>query len=72
MAILSKSDLENIVNNMSQDQAKYVNDVKCIKDEVGACCGTEDCCVETVCDDVLFVTKIMSFADKFKTLHWAA
>lgn len=71
MDILSKSDLERLANNITQDQVKYIDDIKCIKNEVNACCG-EECCKEDICDDVLFVTKIMSFADKFKTLHWAA
>lgn len=72
MAILTKSELERLTSNMTQDQAKYVDDVKNIKCELDACCPDDECCSETACDDVLFVTKIMSFADKFKTLHWAA
>lgn len=65
--LMSKDAVRYITQNITPEQVQYVADVKSV------CQKAEDCgCDEKQCDDIIYVTKIMSFSDKFKTLHWAA
>lgn len=56
-----------VTKNITPDEVKYVASVKSLCDECDSC-GCDEC----ECADVLFVCKIMAFADKFRVLHWAA
>lgn len=65
--LMSKDVVRYITQNITPEQVQYVADVK----EV--CKQAEECgCDEKQCNDILYVTKIMAFSDKFRTLHWAA
>lgn len=65
--LMSKEAVRYITQNITPEQVQYVADIKAV------CQNAEECgCDEKQCDDIVYVTKIMAFADKFKTLHWAA
>lgn len=64
---MSKEAVRYITQNITQEQVQYVAEIKEIAEEA-ECKG----CDEKQCDDIIYVTKIMSFSDKFRTLHWAA
>lgn len=65
--MLSKDAVKYITQNITPEEVQYVADIKQICDDC------EDCgCDEKQCDDVVYVTKIIAFADKFRALHWAA
>jgi len=83
-AILPKEAIRYITQNITPDEVQYVSDAKFAMDDYKnkakeyncKCCsdGCEDkCCDEKCCcENAFYVTKIMSFADKFRVLHWAA
>lgn len=59
--------IKKVSGVISPEEVKYVSDVKNVIDTCETCgCDGEECI------DILFVTKIIAFADKFRVLHWAA
>ena len=79
--VLPKEAIRYITQNISPEEVQYVSDVKFAYDDYKqkaekCCCDCEDgeckCDCEQVAEDAVYVTKIMSFADKFRVLHWAA
>lgn len=59
--------IKKITDEISPEEVQYVADVKSICDDC------EDCgCDAEESEDILYVTKIMAFADKFRVLHWTA
>jgi len=65
---LDKNAIKVLTQSMNADQAAYVAGVSDILKQV------DDNCPELADnkEDILYVEKIMTFADKFKVLHWAA
>lgn len=56
-----------ITTAIQPEEAEYVADIKGIIDDC------EECgCTDQECEDIIYVSKIMAFADKFRLLHWAA
>lgn len=56
-----------ITKVIDPEEVEYVADVKAVlKDCEDSNCSDEECA------DILYVTKIMAFADKFRVLHWSA
>ena len=68
--ILTKEDIKNITQEISPIQAQYVRGLgEIINDVRENAPALEE---KGQLDDIIFVAKIMAFADKFKMLHWAA
>ena len=84
IGILPKDAIRYITQNITPEEVQYVSDVKFAMDDYknkakeyndecykkghdDQCCDCDKCC-----ENAFYVTKIMSFADKFRVLHWAA
>ena len=65
--LMPKSDVKYITANIGPDEVQYVTDVANI---INNC--KEIGCSECQSADILYVTKIIAFSDKFQVLHWAA
>lgn len=73
--LLSKDAVKYITQNITPEQVQYVADIKNIyndaeeelKDK-----NCENCNKECVCEEIVFLTKIIAFSDKFRALHWSA
>lgn len=65
--LLSKDAVKYITQTITPEEVQYVADIKQVQDDCHSC-GCDD----KQCDDIVYVTKIIAFADKFRTLHWAA
>lgn len=67
---LDKNSIKVLTKNMDPDQVLYCAGVNDICQDVNS--KYPEIAENDQTDDVLFVSKIMAFADKFKNLHWAA
>lgn len=65
--LMSKEAVRYITQNITPEEVQYVADVKCVCDDC-----KEIGCTEQQCDDILYVTKLIAFKEKFQILHWAA
>lgn len=65
--MIDKKAFQVITQQMTPEEAQYVVDVQ---DLVQGAIGND--IDEGDADDVIFVGKVMAFADKFEALHWAA
>lgn len=68
--ILSKESVKAITQQITPEQADYVRGIKQIIVDLHD--GEYRKPKEEISKDVIFVAKIMAFADKFKQLHWAS
>ena len=66
-SLLNKDEVRYVTQEITPEEVQYVADVKCVYDECA-----EKGCTEEQSEDILYVTKIIAFADKFRVLHWAA
>lgn len=62
--IMNKDMVKYITQNITPEEATYVNDIKSTLDDANA--------TEENCDDIIYLTKILAFTEKFKTLNWAS
>jgi len=60
--VLDKNSIKVITQNISPIEVEYVTGINSIINDTS----------EEQVDDIIYVNKIMAFADKFKNLHWAA
>lgn len=60
--VLDKNSIKVITRNISPVEVEYVAGINSIINDTP----------EEQVDDIIYVNKIMAFADKFKNLHWAA
>ena len=67
---LNKEAVKAITQQITPEQVEYVRDVKQILVDLQD--GEYNKSAEDVSSDIIFVAKIMAFADKFKQLHWAS
>ncbi len=67
---LDKNLIKVLTKNMDPEQVSYCAGVNDICQDVNS--KYPEIAENDQTDDVLFVSKIMAFADKFKNLHWAA
>ena len=65
--LLSKDAVKYITQNIDDEEVQYVQDVKSVYDNAKL-----SGCDEKECEDILYITKIIAFHDKFRVLHWAA
>lgn len=65
--IMPKDVVRYITTNIQPDEVEYVTTVNNIANDCKDCDMTEK---QT--EDIIYVTKIIAFADKFRVLHWAA
>ena len=65
--LLSKDAVKYITQNIDDEEVQYVQDVKSVYDNAKL-----SGCDEKECEDILYVTKIIAFHEKFRVLHWAA
>ena len=65
--LIDKDTVRIITQNITPEETEYVAGISNIINDLKTTQVSED-----NCDDVIFVAKIMAFADKFRTLHWAA
>lgn len=68
--ILSKDSVKEITQQITPAQADYVRGVKQILVDLSD--GEYRKPKEEISKDIIFVAKVMAFADKFKQLHWAS
>ena len=68
--LLNKEAVKAITQQITPEQAEYVRGVKQILVDLQD--GEYNKSAEDVSSDIIFVAKIMAFADKFKQLHWAS
>lgn len=68
--ILNKESVKAITQQITPAQANYVRGVKQILVDLSD--GEYNKPKEEISKDIIFVAKIMAFADKFKQLHWAS
>ena len=68
--ILDKDAIKALTKGMSPEQVQYCAEVSDICQDVNQ--KYPDIADNDRTDDVVFVAKIIAFADKFKNLHWAA
>ena len=67
---LNKEAVKAITQQITPEQAEYVRGIKQILVDLQD--GEYNKSAEDVSRDIIFVAKIMAFADKFKQLHWAS
>ena len=67
---LNKEAVKAITQQITPEQAEYVRGVKQILVDLQD--GEYNKSAEDISSDIIFVAKIMAFADKFKQLHWAS
>ena len=65
--LIDKNAVRIITQNITPEETEYVAGISNIITDLQNTEVSED-----NCDDVIYVAKIMAFADKFRTLHWAA
>jgi len=65
---LDKNAIKVLTQNMNGEQAAYVAGISNIMNDI----DTNNPKLAEHKDDIIYVIKIMAFADKFKVLHWAA
>ena len=65
--LIDKNAVRIITQNITPEETEYVAGISNIISDLQNTEVSED-----NCDDVIYVAKIMAFADKFRTLHWAA
>ena len=68
--VLDKNSIRVITQAIEPEHAEYVAGIKDIMNDVATNYPEfeeNDCC-----EDIIYVIKIMAFADKFRALHWAA
>ena len=68
--LLNKEAVKAITQQITPEQAEYVRGVKQILVDLQN--GEYNKSAKDVSEDIIFVAKIMAFADKFKQLHWAS
>ena len=68
--ILTKDDLRTLTKEINPQQAEYVRGLGEIINDVRE--NAPELEEKGQMDDIIFVAKIMAFADKFKQLHWAS
>ena len=68
--LLNKEAVKAITQQITSEQAEYVRGVKQILVDLQD--GEYNKSAEDISSDIIFVAKIMAFADKFKQLHWAS
>ena len=68
--IITKDQLKNITQQITPEQSEYVRGVKQILVDLQD--GEYRKPKDEISKDIIFVAKIMAFADKFKQLHWAS
>jgi len=68
--ILDKNTIKVITQNITPEQTEYVAGINDILQNIHA--NYPEIEENEQNDDVIYVAKIMAFADKFKNLHWAA
>ena len=66
--LIDKDAVRLITQHITPEETEYVAGIKNVIEEVNSNENIDN----DDCDDVIFLTKIMAFADKFKNLHWAA
>lgn len=64
LPMMDKNTIRMITQNISPEEAMYVADLKQAITDTKAPTDTQD--------DIIYIVKIMAFADKFKNLHWSA
>jgi len=62
--LMDKDSVRYITKNITPEEAKYVRDIKSTLDDTEA--------TENTSDDIIYLTKILAFVDKFKTLKWVS
>ena len=67
---LNKEAVKAITQQITPEQVEYVRGVKQILVDLQD--GEYNKSAEDISSDIIFVAKIMAFADKFKQLHWAS
>ena len=67
---LNKEAVKVITQQITPEQVEYVRGVKQILVDLQD--GEYNKSAEDISSDIIFVAKIMAFADKFKQLHWAS
>ena len=67
---LNKEAVKAITQQITPEQAEYVRGIKQILVDLQD--GEYNKSAEDISSDIIFVAKIMAFADKFKQLHWAS
>ena len=65
--LIDKDAVRIITQNITPEETEYVAGISNIISDLKNTEVDED-----NCDDVIYVAKIMAFADKFRALHWAA
>jgi hypothetical protein len=60
---MDKNTIRFITQNITPEEAEYVQGIKSTLDDTNA--------NENNCNDIIFLTKLLSFQTKFKTLKWA-
>lgn len=68
--VLNKDSVKTITQQITPEQAEYVRGVSEIL--VNLENGNYNKPKEEISRDIIFIAKIMAFADKFKQLHWSA
>lgn len=61
--VMDKNTVRYITQNITPEEAKYVTDIKSTLEDTKANDETSD--------DIIYLTKILAFCEKFKTLNWA-
>lgn len=67
---LDKESIKAITQQITPQQTEYVRGINQILIDLSA--GQYNKPKEEITNDVIFIAKIMAFADKFKQLHWAS
>ena len=62
--LMSKEAVRYITQNITPEEVQYVADVKCVCDDC-----KEIGCTEQQCDDILYVTKLIAFKEKFQIYY---
>lgn len=60
--IMDKNTIKYITQNITPEEAEYVQGIKSTLDDTKA--------DEKTCDDIIYITKLLAFQTKFKTLKW--
>ena len=61
--IMDKNTIKYITQNITPEEAEYVQGIKSTLDDTKA--------DEKTCDDIIYITKLLAFQTKFKTLKWS-
>ena len=60
--VMDKDTIRYITQNITPEEAEYVQGIKSTLDDTKA--------DDNNCDDIIYLTKLMAFIEKFKTLNW--